>query len=84
LVKRIGGQFANAEALLDLADVLVSSTKAENRDGPTSSEFVTSLLRKFGARATPLNDPDESFSGSSLSGANQCKILPFFRKYLFR
>ncbi|RLM74938.1 hypothetical protein C2845_PM15G18430 [Panicum miliaceum] len=62
-------QLVDGEALLELADVLVSSTKAENRDGPTPSEFVTALLRKFGVTATPLDDSNEPFSWSSLGGA---------------
>ncbi|KAG2584939.1 hypothetical protein PVAP13_6KG365900 [Panicum virgatum] len=68
-VQRPLEQLSDAEALLDLADVLVSSTKAENRDGPTPSEFVTALLRKFGGTATPLDDSNEPFSWSSLGGA---------------
>ncbi|PVH37174.1 hypothetical protein PAHAL_6G261500 [Panicum hallii] len=62
-------QLVDGEALLELADVLVSSTKAENRDEPTPSEFVTALLRKFGVTATPLDDSNEPFSWSSLGGA---------------
>ncbi|KAK8451448.1 hypothetical protein SEVIR_6G213500v4 [Setaria viridis] len=68
-VQRSLEQLADGEALLDLADVLVSSTKAENRDGPTPSEFVTALLRKFGVTDTPLDSSNESFSWSSLGGA---------------
>lgn len=54
-VQRPLEQLADGEALLDLADVLVSSTKAENRDGPTPAEFVTAVLRNFSAKATPLD-----------------------------
>jgi len=68
-VQRPLEQLSDAEALLDLADVLVSSTKMENRDGPTPSEFVTALLRKFGGTATPLDDSNEPFSWSSFGGA---------------
>jgi len=68
-VQRPLEQLADAEVLLDLADVLVSSTKAENRDGPTPSKFVTALLRKFGVTATPLDDSDELFSWSRLGAA---------------
>jgi hypothetical protein len=49
-------QVADAEAMLDLANALVSSSKVENRDGPTPSEFITALFSKFGAKASPLVD----------------------------
>ncbi|OEL16943.1 Non-structural maintenance of chromosomes element 4-like protein A [Dichanthelium oligosanthes] len=54
-VQRPMEQLRDGEALLDLADALVSSTKAENREGPTPSEFVTALLRKFSVAATSLD-----------------------------
>lgn len=60
-------QLADGEALLDLSNALVSSSKVENRDGPSPSEFVTALLNKFSVRASPLVDSYESsFSWSSL------------------
>ncbi|KAJ1269117.1 hypothetical protein BS78_07G185800 [Paspalum vaginatum] len=68
-VQRPLEQLADGEVLLDLADALVSSAKTENRDGPTPSEFVTAVLRKFGARAAPLGDSNESFPWSSLGVA---------------
>lgn len=74
-VQRPLEQLADGKALLDLADVLVSSAKTENRDGPTPSEFVTALLRKFGETPTPLVDSNKSFSWSSLSAA----VSPLFR-----
>ncbi|CAO2192039.1 unnamed protein product [Urochloa humidicola] len=73
-VQRPLEQLADSEALLDLADALVSSTKAENRDGPTPSEFVTALLRKFGVAPTPLHDANEPFSWSSVGSA----VSPLF------
>nr|CAB3483449.1 unnamed protein product [Digitaria exilis] len=73
-VQRPLEQLADGEALLDLADVLVSSAKEENRDGPTPAEFVTALLRNFSVKTTPLDDWDESFSWSSLGSA----VSPLF------
>ncbi|GJN03947.1 hypothetical protein PR202_ga21448 [Eleusine coracana subsp. coracana] len=66
-VQRPMEQLADGEVLLDLANALVSATKSENREGPTPSQFVTSLLRKFGVRASPLVDSYELFSWPSLS-----------------
>ncbi|KAL6646146.1 hypothetical protein ACP70R_017754 [Stipagrostis hirtigluma subsp. patula] len=60
-VQRPMEQLADGETLLDLANVLVTASKSENRDGPTSSEFVTALLRKFGVRASPLGASNEPF-----------------------
>ena len=67
-------QIADAEALLDLANALVSSTKVENRDGLTPLEFVTALISKFVARASPFVDSNELFSWTSLC----CAILAQF------
>jgi hypothetical protein len=68
-VQRPTEQVADAEAMLDLANALVSSSKVEKRDGPTPSEFITALISKFGAKASPLVDSDGSFSWSSLGCA---------------
>lgn len=69
-------QLADGEAMLDLANALVSSTKVANRDGPTPSEFVTALISKFCARASPLVDSNESFSWSSLGRAVSGLFMP--------
>ncbi|WVZ92246.1 hypothetical protein U9M48_038327 [Paspalum notatum var. saurae] len=74
-VQRPLEQLADGEVLLDLSDALVSSAKTENRDGPTPSEFVTALLRKFGARAASLDDSNESFSWSSLGVATSTVFM---------
>ncbi|CAL5001278.1 unnamed protein product [Urochloa decumbens] len=73
-VQRPLEQLADGEALLNLSHVLVSSAKVENRDGPTPSEFLTALLRKFGVTPTPLHDSSESISLSSLGDA----VSPLF------
>jgi hypothetical protein len=62
-------QVADAEALLDLSNALVSSTKVENRDGLTPSKFIIALISKFGAKASPLGDSNGLFSWSSLGCA---------------
>jgi hypothetical protein len=41
----------------------------KKRVGPTPSEFITALISKFGAKASPLVDSDGSFSWSSLGCA---------------
>lgn len=69
-------QLADGEAMLDLANALVSSTKVANRDGPTPSEFVTALISKFGARASPLVDSNESFSWSILGRTVSGLFMP--------
>ncbi|KAK3122119.1 hypothetical protein QOZ80_8BG0665390 [Eleusine coracana subsp. coracana] len=75
-VQRPMEQLAGGEALLDLANALVSATKSENREGPTPSQFVTSLLRKFGGRASPLADSYESFSWSNLGTEASPLFMP--------
>ncbi|GJN15771.1 hypothetical protein PR202_gb02710 [Eleusine coracana subsp. coracana] len=76
LLQRPMEQLAGGEALLDLANALVSATKSENREGPTPSQFVTSLLRKFGGRASPLADSYESFSWSNLGTEASPLFMP--------
>ncbi|KAI3982317.1 hypothetical protein MKX01_037850 [Papaver californicum] len=41
-------QVADAEALLGIANTLVTSVKAQNSDGVTPNDFVTCLLQNFG------------------------------------
>ncbi|OVA20866.1 Non-structural maintenance of chromosome element 4 [Macleaya cordata] len=48
LVQKPREQVADAEALLDIANTLVTSVKAQNSDGVTPSDFITCLLRNFG------------------------------------
>ncbi|XP_002445898.1 non-structural maintenance of chromosomes element 4 homolog B isoform X1 [Sorghum bicolor] len=75
-VQRPMEQLADAEALLDLGNALVSSTKLENSDGPTPSEFITALISKFGAKASPTVDSNGSFSWSSLGCAVSGLFMP--------
>lgn len=41
-------QVANAEALLDIANTLVTSVMSQGNDGLTPSDFITAMLQKFG------------------------------------
>ncbi|EEE68978.1 hypothetical protein OsJ_27897 [Oryza sativa Japonica Group] len=80
-------QVADGEALLELVNSLAITAKSKKKDGPTPSEFVTSLLTKFGVRASLLDASIESFSCSDLGAmaspivhdsnwvAKQCRLL---------
>ncbi|KAG1327230.1 non-structural maintenance of chromosomes element 4 [Cocos nucifera] len=41
-------QVADAEALLDIANTLVTSVRSQSNDGVTPSDFVTAMIRNFG------------------------------------
>ena len=41
-------QVADAEALLDITNALVTSVKAQSNEGVTAGDFVSSLLKGFG------------------------------------
>lgn len=47
LVQKPREQVADAEALLDITNTLMTSVKAHSNEGLTPSEFVTCLLREF-------------------------------------
>ena len=48
-------QVADAEALLDIANTLVTSVRSQSNDGVTPSDFVTAMLRNFGQRDGHVN-----------------------------
>ncbi|XP_059646383.1 non-structural maintenance of chromosomes element 4 homolog A [Cornus florida] len=48
LVQKPREQVADAEALLDITNTLVTSVKAHGNEGVTPSDFVSCLLRDFG------------------------------------
>ncbi|XP_008808094.1 non-structural maintenance of chromosomes element 4 homolog A [Phoenix dactylifera] len=50
LVQKPREQVADAEALLDIANTLVTSVRSQSNDGVTPADFVTALLRNFGQR----------------------------------
>ncbi|KAK9921694.1 hypothetical protein M0R45_030196 [Rubus argutus] len=47
LVKNPREQVADAEALLDIANTLMTSVRAHNKEGITASDFVTGILSDF-------------------------------------
>ncbi|CAK9181572.1 unnamed protein product [Ilex paraguariensis] len=47
LVQKPREQVADAEALLDITNTLVTSVKAHSDEGVTASDFITCLLREF-------------------------------------
>ncbi|KAK6124621.1 hypothetical protein DH2020_041635 [Rehmannia glutinosa] len=59
LVQKPREQVADAEALFDITNTLVSSVKAYNNEGVTPSDFVSCLLRDFGQEGGPNSSQDE-------------------------
>ncbi|XP_073099571.1 non-structural maintenance of chromosomes element 4 homolog A isoform X2 [Elaeis guineensis] len=55
LVQKPREQVADAEALLDIANTLVTSVRSQSNDGVTPSDFVTAMLRNFGQRDGHVN-----------------------------
>lgn len=54
-------QVADAEALLDITNTLVTSVKAHGNEGITPSDFLSCLLRQFGDQVGgPSSSMDES------------------------
>ncbi|XP_071720596.1 non-structural maintenance of chromosomes element 4 homolog A-like [Rutidosis leptorrhynchoides] len=56
LVEKPREQVADAEALLDIANTLMTSVKAQSNEGVTAGDFVSCLLKGFGG----LSGTDES------------------------
>ncbi|KAK2970048.1 hypothetical protein RJ640_029677, partial [Escallonia rubra] len=52
-------QVADAEALLDITNTLVTSVKAHGSDGVTPADFVNCLLRDFGQQGGASSSTDE-------------------------
>ncbi|CAH2041538.1 unnamed protein product [Thlaspi arvense] len=52
-------QVADAEALLDITNTLVSSVKAHSNEGITPSDFVSCLLRDFGKQVGPSGSTED-------------------------
>lgn len=52
-------QVADAEALLDITNTLVTSVKAHGNEGVTPSDFVTCLLRDFAQQGGASSSTDE-------------------------
>ncbi|KAL4587542.1 hypothetical protein LXL04_000413 [Taraxacum kok-saghyz] len=52
-------QVADAEALLDITNTLMTSVKAQTNEGVTASDFVSCLLKNFGEIGGGSNGDDE-------------------------
>ncbi|XP_072995107.1 non-structural maintenance of chromosomes element 4 homolog A-like [Typha latifolia] len=48
-------QVADAEALLDIANTLVTSVRSQSNEGITPSDFVTALVSKFGDQSGAIS-----------------------------
>ncbi|KAG6427033.1 hypothetical protein SASPL_111272 [Salvia splendens] len=59
LVQKPREQVADAEALFDITNTLVTSVKAYNNDGLTPSDCVSCLLRDFGKEGGPSSNRNE-------------------------
>lgn len=59
LVTKPREQVADAEALFDITNTLVTSVKAYTNEGVTPSDFVSCLLRDFGQQGGPGGSQDE-------------------------
>ncbi|XAR70029.1 hypothetical protein NMG60_11001844 [Bertholletia excelsa] len=59
LVQKPREQVADAEALLDITNTLVSSVKAHSNEGITPSDFVSCLLRDFGKQVGPSGSTED-------------------------
>ncbi|XP_057484920.1 non-structural maintenance of chromosomes element 4 homolog A-like [Actinidia eriantha] len=65
LVQKPREQVADAEALLDITNTLVSYVKGHSKDGITPSDFVNCLLRDFGRRGGPSSSSEDD--GNSIA-----------------
>ncbi|KAJ4827163.1 hypothetical protein Tsubulata_025817 [Turnera subulata] len=59
LVQKPREQVADAEALLGLANTLVSSVRSHSNEGITAAEFVSSLVKNFGQSGRSLDREDD-------------------------
>ncbi|GER52475.1 non-structural maintenance of chromosome element [Striga asiatica] len=62
LVQKPREQVADAEALFDITNTLVTSVKAFNNEGVTPSDFVSCLLREFTQDGRPSSSQNEGRS----------------------
>lgn len=59
LVQKPREQVADAEALLDITNTLMSSVKAQSNEGVTPSDFVSCILKNFGRIGSGSDGADE-------------------------
>ncbi|XP_057982522.1 non-structural maintenance of chromosomes element 4 homolog A-like [Malania oleifera] len=60
LVQKPREQVADAEALLDITNTLVTSVKAHGDEGVTPSDFVTGLVRDFGQQGAASSSVEDT------------------------
>ncbi|KAL9386254.1 hypothetical protein Peur_019378 [Populus x canadensis] len=53
-------QVADAEALLGLANTLVSSVKSQSNEGITPADFVSHLIKEFGQQTRSLDNDEDA------------------------
>lgn len=58
-VQKPRGQVADAEALLDITNTLMTSVKAQSNEGVTPSDFVSCILKNFGRIGSGSDGADE-------------------------
>lgn len=69
-------QVADAEALLDIANTLVTSVKSQINDGLTPSNFVTALLRNYGQHGGDASLNTISWADVGLSISDVLRMAP--------
>lgn len=76
LVQKPREQVADAEALLDIANTLVTSVKSQINDGLTPSNFVTALLRNYGQHGGDASLNTISWADVGLSISDVLRMAP--------
>lgn len=59
LVQKPREQVADAEALLDITNTLMTSVKAQSNEGVTPADFISCLLRDFGQQSGGSSSTDD-------------------------
>lgn len=67
LVQKPREQVADAEALLDITNTLVTSVKAHKNEGITPSDFVTCILREFGQQGGASSSASTEDGGNTVA-----------------
>lgn len=60
VVQKPREQIADAEALLDLANTVVSSVKSHSAHGVSPAEFVNALISGFGETSLGIDDDENT------------------------
>lgn len=72
-------QVADAEALLDIANTLVSSVKSQSNEGITPADFISRLLSQFGQSTRTLDNAEEDAPISVKWKEIGLTVSPIFR-----